>query len=52
VEAAVLVPYAEWRRLTGDLRPDLKDLLLSDEARCDDLVPRRSGLRPRAPIEL
>lgn len=51
VEAAVLVPFAEWRRLVGDIRPDLKDLLLSDEARSDDLVPPRRGTRHRAPGE-
>jgi prevent-host-death family protein len=52
VEAAVLVPFAEWRRLAADARPDLKDLLLSDEARCDDLVPSpRGAARHRAPPE-
>jgi prevent-host-death family protein len=50
VEAAVLVPFAEWRRLVGDARPDLKDLLLADEARSDDLVPPRRA-RHRAPSE-
>lgn len=53
VQAAVLVPFAEWRRLTDDARPDLKDLLLSDEARSDDLIPsRRGAARHRAPPEL
>ena len=51
VEAAVLVPFAEWRRLVNDSRPNLKDLLLSDQARCDDLVPSRSSARHRAPSE-
>ena len=51
VEAAVLVPFAEWRRLAGDSRPNLKDLLLSDEARSDELVPPRPGLRHRVPGE-
>src|SRR3984957_19811870 len=50
VEAAVLVPFAEWRRLVGDIKPDLKALLLSDEARSDDLVPPR-GARHRGPSE-
>lgn len=50
VETAVLVPFTEWRRLAGDPRPNLKDLLLSDEARCDELVPPpRRGARHRAP---
>ncbi len=52
VEAAVLVPFAEWRRLAADSRPDLKDLLLSDEGRCDDLIPSPRGVaRHRAPPE-
>jgi prevent-host-death family protein len=36
VEAAVLVPFEEWRRLSAHARPTLKDLLLSDEARFED----------------
>ena len=51
LEAAVLVPFAEWRRLVGKSRPDLKDLLLSDEARSDDLVPSRREAPHRAPSE-
>jgi prevent-host-death family protein len=43
VEAAVLVPFAQWRRLAADARPGLKALLLTDEARCDDLVPPARG---------
>jgi antitoxin Phd len=42
VETAVLVPFEEWRRLSAHVRPTLKDLLLSDEARFDDLeIPPR-----------
>jgi antitoxin Phd len=42
VRAAVLVPFEEWRRLSAHARPTLKDLLLSDEARFDDLeIPPR-----------
>jgi antitoxin Phd len=42
VETAVLVPFEEWRRLSAHDRPTLKDLLLSDEARFDDLeIPPR-----------
>ena len=37
VRAAVLVPFEEWRRLSAHARPTLKDLLLSDKARFDDL---------------
>jgi len=48
VEAAVLVPIEQWRRLRGDA-PTLKDLLLSDHARADIPLPARGGRRRRAP---
>ncbi len=48
VEAAVLLPVEEWRRLQRSARPSLKDLLLADEARSDDFVPARGGRRRRA----
>ena len=37
VDAAVLIPVEEWRRLNA-ARPSLKSLLLASEARCDDLL--------------
>jgi antitoxin Phd len=40
-EAAVLVPVDEWRRLQAAARPSLKELLLTDFARTDNLVPPR-----------
>jgi prevent-host-death family protein len=52
VKAAVLVPFEEWRRLSAELRPTLKDLLLSDEARFDDLeIPPRGSVSRRPPPE-
>lgn len=45
VEAAVLVPIEEWRRLEKMVTPNLKDLLLAPEARTEDLTPPRD--RPR-----
>ncbi|MGD0184495.1 MAG: type II toxin-antitoxin system Phd/YefM family antitoxin [Roseiarcus sp.] len=52
VEAAVVLPFAEWRRLAAEARPGLKALLLADEARSNDLVPPpRSGVRRRPPPE-
>ena len=52
VEAAVLVPFEEWRRLSAHARPTLKDLLLSDEARFDDLeIPPRGSVSRRPPSE-
>ena len=47
VEAAVLVPIDEWRRLEKRARPDLKELLLTPEARTDALTPPRPQHRHR-----
>jgi prevent-host-death family protein len=47
-EAAVLVPAADWRRLSLAARPTLKALLLSDDARGELEVPPRGGKRRRA----
>ena len=41
VETAVLVPIAQWRKLERSARPTLKDLLLAEEPRVDDLTPPR-----------
>jgi prevent-host-death family protein len=46
-EAAVLVPVDEWRRLQAAARPSLKQLLLSDDARVDLLIPARGAARRR-----
>lgn len=47
VEAAVLVPIDQWRRLEKMARPDLKELLLAPEARTDGLTPPRVKHRHR-----
>ena len=52
VEAAVLVPVDEWRRLQAAARPSLKQLLLSDVARADFVVPERGHARRRPPTAL
>lgn len=49
VAAAVLVSIDEWRRLQAAARPSLKQLLLSDEARTETLVPPRGRARRRQP---
>lgn len=49
-EAAVLVPVQEWRRMQSAARPSLKQLLLSDQARIDLIVPPR-GQAKRRPVE-
>lgn len=46
-EAAVLVPVQEWRRLQSAARPSLKQLLLSDQARADMIVPVRGNAKRR-----
>jgi len=52
VEAAVLVPVAEWRRLHAAARPSLKALLLAEDARTEYLVPPRGKARRRKPEPL
>lgn len=46
-EVAVLVPVTEWRRLQAAAQPSLKELLLSDAARTEYLVPPRRAIRRR-----
>jgi prevent-host-death family protein len=46
-EAAVLIPVEQWRKLQAAARPSLKELLLSDEARTEFLVPPRGTARRR-----
>ena len=50
VETAVLVPIEQWRNLERMTRPDLKELLLSSEARSEDLVPPRGQHGRRSPV--
>jgi antitoxin Phd len=47
VEAAVLVPIGEWRRLKNAARPTIKELLLAPGARFDIPLPKRGRLRRR-----
>ena len=49
VEAAVLVPVEQWRRLQRLSRPTLKQLLLADTPRADIPVPPRGRMRRRQP---
>lgn len=46
-EAAVLIPVQEWRRLQSVARPSLKQLLLSDQARSDMILPARGSVKRR-----
>ena len=52
VEAAVLVPIDQWRRLEQMTRPNLKELLLAPEARTDALTPLREKHRVRTSLSL
>ena len=49
VDAAVLVPIAEWQRLKRAARPSLKELLLAGEPRVVVRVPARGSRRRREP---
>lgn len=51
VDAAVLVPIDQWRRLQS-ARPTLKQLLLAPEPRVDIPVPSRGERRRRPPRAL
>jgi antitoxin Phd len=51
-ETAVLVTIEEWRRLQAAARPSLKQLLLTNSARTDRLVPERGKARRRQSIAL
>ena len=51
-EAAVLVPASEWRRLHAAAKPSLKELLLSNAARTDYLVPLRGAARRRRVVPM
>ena len=46
-EAAVLVPIKAWRRLQQAAKPTLKELLLSDQARAELILPVRGAPKRR-----
>ena len=49
VETAVILPIGQWRRLERMTKPDLKELLLTSEARIEELTPPRRQRRRRTP---
>jgi antitoxin Phd len=51
VEAAVLVPIQEWRRLQNSARPSLKELLVGSGPRFENLIPKRRSFRRRPTVE-
>ena len=50
VEAAVLLPIEQWRKLRALAQPDLKEWLLAPEARTETLTPPRTRRRHRPPL--
>jgi prevent-host-death family protein len=50
VETAVLVPVEEWRRLQQAAHPGIKEWLLGDGPRFDDLPYGHKAVRRRPPI--
>lgn len=49
-EAAVLIPVAEWQRLSLSARPTLKELLLADKPRFDMEIPARDRWKRRSSV--
>ncbi|HHJ20639.1 MAG TPA: type II toxin-antitoxin system Phd/YefM family antitoxin [Gammaproteobacteria bacterium] len=47
VEAAVLIPIDTWERMQKTAKPSLKELLLTNSARNDFLIPERGEARRR-----
>jgi antitoxin Phd len=52
VEAAVLVPLEEWRRMQEAARPSLKELLLAESPRAEIPMPSRRRWRREPPVPL
>ncbi len=52
IETAVMVPFAEWRRLQNSTRPSLKALLLGEGPRFENIVGDRKNVRRRPKVEL
>jgi antitoxin Phd len=51
VETAVLVPIEEWRRLQRESRPNIKEWLLGEGPRFEDIVPKRGRWKSRPAID-
>lgn len=50
-EMAILVPIAQWKRLSSAAKPTLKELLLSDVDRVDFELPERGKTKHRPLID-
>ena len=51
IEAAVLVPIEEWRRMQHAKRPSIKELLLGEGPRFDLHVPQRQKRKHKRAID-
>lgn len=50
-ETAILVPIAQWKRLSSAVKPTLKELLLSNVDRVDFDLPKRGETKHRPVID-
>jgi len=50
VEAAVLVPVAQWRQLQANSQPSLKQVLLDTSAQCELVTVQRGSGQRRPPV--
>lgn len=51
VEEAVLVPMEEWKRLQREGRPNIKELLLGEGPRFEDIAPKRGERKSRPAVD-
>jgi antitoxin Phd len=51
VDAVVVVPVEEWRRLRESARPSMKELLLGNGPRFENLTEARRAFRRRQPVD-
>ena len=51
VEAAVLVPIKEWQRLQSESRPNIKELLLGEGPRFENIARKRGKWKRRPVID-
>ncbi|HTT24744.1 MAG TPA: type II toxin-antitoxin system Phd/YefM family antitoxin [Candidatus Sulfotelmatobacter sp.] len=52
VEEAVLVAADEWRRLQRERRPNIKELLLGEAPRFEEVVPKHGQWKSRPRVDL
>ncbi len=51
MEAAVLIPIEEWRRLQRESRPNIKQLLLGPGSRFEVIAPKRGAWKRRQMVD-